>query len=238
MTEQEIQELIRTAPGNGPAYSFDDIKLLPGNSLEGMRMAILGSSVAFGAGSMEMAVGEYLSRRLGCTLTKSAVSGTTLVTLDEKSYIPRLHTEIPANQPLELFVCQLSTNDATKQLPLGSVGSTRKLDDFDTSTIAGAIEHIVCYAHCTWDCPVVFFTGSRYDSEAYAAMYDVLLQVRDKWNIGILDLWSPDDFNNIDDEKRSLYMLDPIHPSQAGYRDWWGPEQVRQLLAWLDTYIR
>jgi lysophospholipase L1-like esterase len=60
-----------------------------------------------------------------------------------------------------------------------------------------------------------------------------LLQVRDKWGIGVLDLWAPDAFNDISDELRSLYMLDPIHPSRAGYREWWGPEQERQLLAWL-----
>ena len=233
MTQEEIERLIAMAPGNAAAYSFDAIEPLEESPLAGGRMAILGSSVAFGAASMELAVGEYLSRRLGCTLIKSAVSGTTLVTLDDSCYIPRLHAEIPKDQPLDLFVCQLSTNDATKELPLGSVSDATDLESFDTSTVAGAIEHIVCYARQTWDCPIAFFTGSRYDSEPYARMYELLLRVRDKWKIGILDLWAPETFNDISDELRGLYMLDPIHPSRAGYRDWWGPEQERQLLAWL-----
>lgn len=235
MTQEEIERLIAEAPGNAVAYSFDTIEPLEESPLAGGRMAILGSSVAFGAASMELAVGEYLSRRLGCELVKSAVSGTTLVTLDDSCYIPRLHAKIPADRPLDLFVCQLSTNDATKELPLGTVGGTTDPNAFDTSTVAGAMEHIVCYARQTWNCPIVFFTGSRYDSEPYARMYELLQQVRDKWGIGILDLWAPDAFNDISDELRSLYMLDPIHPSRAGYRDWWGPEQERQLLAWLSN---
>lgn len=232
-SREEIERIVREAPGNGPAYSFDAIEALADSPLAGKRVAVLGSSVAYGFGSLELAVGEYLSRRLGCELVKSAVSGTTLVTLDETCYIPRLHAQIPADQPLDLFICQLSTNDATKGLPFGAVGDARELDAFDTSTIAGAIEHIVCYARQTWNCPIAFFTGSRYDSEAYATMYELLVQVRDKWDIGILDLWASDTFNDISDELRSLYMLDPIHPTRAGYRDWWGPEQERQLLAWL-----
>ena len=238
MTEQEILELIRTAPGNAAEYSFDSVSTRADSPIAGGRMAILGSSVAFGAASMELAVGEYLSRRFGCELVKSAVSGTTLVTLDDTCYIPRLHTEIPSDQPLDLFICQLSTNDATKELPLGAVGGATNLEDFDTSTVAGAIEHSVCYTRQTWECPIAFFTGSHYDSQPYAQMYDLLLQIRDKWDIGILDLWAPESFNDISDELRSLYMLDPIHPSRAGYRDWWGPEQERQLLAWLDGLRR
>jgi hypothetical protein len=181
MTQEEIERLIAEAPGNAAAYSFDAIEPLEESPLAGGRMAILGSSVAYGAASMGLAVGEYLSRRLGCELVKSAVSGTTLVTLDDSCYIPRLHAEIPNDQPLDLFVCQLSTNDATKELPLGAVGDATDLEAFDISTVAGAIEHIVCYARQTWDCPIAFFTGSRYDSEPYARMYELLLQVRDKW---------------------------------------------------------
>ena len=77
---------------------------------------------------------------------------------------------------------------------------------------------------------MVFFTGSHYDSEAYGAMVERLLELQEKWDIGVLDLWSSDEFNDIPDEKRAIYMNDGIHPTKAGYRDWWGPEQERQLL--------
>lgn len=39
----------------------------------------------------------------------------------------------------------------------------------------------------------------------------------------IIDLWSDTDFNNITDQQRKLYMADKIHPTKAGYLEWWTP---------------
>jgi len=32
------------------------------------------------------------------------------------------------------------------------------------------MEYIICYAKQTWNCPVLFYTGTKYDSEQYAEM--------------------------------------------------------------------
>ena len=151
------------------------------------------------------------------------------------SYVRRLQTRLDQNAQYDLFICQLSTNDATKKLPLGEIAEGTDLTDFDTSTVTGAIEFIIVYARETWNCPVVFFTGSRYDSEEYGAMVTRLHELEDKYGIGVLDLWTSDDFNAISDADRGLYMNDSIHPTRAGYRDWWGPELERQLLAYWEN---
>lgn len=223
---------IKNHPGNKPEYDFSQLTVMENSPLEGGKIAILGSSVAQGAASQGNAVGEYLAARFGCTLAKEAVGGTTLVDNGKSSYVQRLYN-LDASEPFDLFICQLSTNDATKHKPLGEISDSRNLEDFDTSTVTGAMEYIICYAQETWDCPVVFFTGSRYDSEAYGAMVDQLLKLQEKWGIGVLDLWSSDEFNDIPDDQRAIYMNDGIHPTKAGYRDWWGPEQERQLLMFL-----
>ena len=95
------------------------------------------------------------------------------------------------------------------------------------------MEYIIRYVKETWNCPVVFFTGSRFDSALYVQMVEQLYRLKEKWGIGILDLWSDDAFNRIPEEKRKVYMNDPIHPTKAGYRLWWGPQLERQLLAYL-----
>lgn len=221
-------------PGNAPEYDFDKISALENSPLAGKQVCILGSSVVYGSASGENAVGEYLSARLGFDLTKEAVSGTTLVDIGEKSYISRLKNRIDPNTDFDLFICQLSTNDATGKRPLGKISDNTSLEEFDTSTVTGALEYIICYAQQTWGCPVVFFTGSRYDSIAYEAMVERLTELKDKYDICVLDLWHSDTFNALPEEQRKIYMVDNIHPSKAGYRDWWGPELEKQLLAYLN----
>ena len=216
---------ITKAPGNAAEYDFDKLVPMDGSPLAGMHICILGSSVAFGACSMEYGVGEYLAGRFGAKLTKEAVSGTTLVTARPNSYVQRLKN-IPTDIKFDLFLCQLSTNDATLKCPLGDIRD----ENYDTRTVTGAIEHIIAYVKETWGCPVAFFTGSWYESREYATMVKRLLELKEKWDIIVLDLWSDDRFNSISDEERKLYMIDKIHPTKAGYQNWWGPEQERQLL--------
>lgn len=220
-------------PGNGEAYRMDTLEKLPGNPLEGKNVCFLGSSVTYGAASLREGIPEYFAARFGCSYTKEAVSGTTLVDNGKSSYVQRMQNELNPNTRYDLFVCQLSTNDASKNLPLGEVSQSMELNSFDTSTVTGAMEYIICYAKTTWNCPVVFYTGSRYDSQAYEAMVERLMELQEKWGIGVLDLWHSEEFNTISDSNRALYMYDSIHPTKAGYRDWWCPEMERQLLNYL-----
>ena len=218
---------IAAHPGNGEAYSFDKIAPLENSPLAGKKICVLGSSVVFGAASEEWAVAEYLSRRFSCSYTKEAVSGTTLCDIGARSYISRLK-KLNIAEKYDLFICQLSTNDARKKLPLGMIGNN------DTKTVTGAIEFIIRYVKENWNCPVVFFTGSRYQSKEYDAMVKRLLELKAEYHIGVLDLWNDDAFNAISDAQRKLCMFDPVHPVRAGYRDWWGPEIERQLINFME----
>lgn len=240
LTDQQDDEVqfpreIKAHAGNTDEYAFTGISVLDDNPLNGKNLCILGSSVVYGTASLGDAVGEYLAARFGCTLTKEAVSGTTLVDEGETSYIQRMLNNLDVDASFDLFICQLSTNDATQGKPLGEISEGKSLDAFDTATVTGAMEYVICYVQQTWNCPVVFFTGSHFESEAYDAMVDRLMALKEKWDIGVLDLWSDAEFNSISDETRALYMNDEIHPTRAGYRDWWGPEMERQLLEYLSA---
>ena len=219
--------------GNQPEYDFSQITEIENSPLAGKRICVLGSSVVYGTASQENSVGEYLSARFGCDLTKEAVSGTTLADNGPNSYVQRMLNKIPKDASIDLFICQLSTNDASKQISLGKISDGTDLNNFDTTTVTGAIEYIIAYARETWNCPVIFFTGSRYDSTGYEAMVNRLLELQEKWNIGVLDLWSSEKFNDISEADRKIYMADGIHPTKAGYRDWWGPEMERQMTEYL-----
>jgi lysophospholipase L1-like esterase len=217
-------------PGNADEYNMDSVEPLENSPLEGKKVLFLGSSVTFGSASLQQGIPEYFGVRFDCEYTKEAVSGTTLVDNGESSYVQRILNNVDKNEHYDLVICQLSTNDATRGLPLGEISPSKELSSFDTSTIIGAIEYIICYAKETWGCDVMFYTGSRYESDAYSKMVESIFDIKEKWGIGVIDLWSGDDFNSISDSNRAFYMNDDIHPTKAGYRDWWCPEMERQIL--------
>ena len=228
-----IRKRIPFLKGNQSRHDASEAGVYDNSPLRGKNVIFLGSSVTYGAASCGVSFVEDLCARHGCTMVKEAVSGTTLVDLGSSSYISRMKT-IDASVHADLFVCQLSTNDATKNLPLGEVSDSRQLSDFDTSTVAGAIEYIIAYASSTWNCPVVFYTNPVYDSTSYHNMVSLLLQIQKKWKIGVIDLWNDAAFNTITDSQKKLYMADPIHPTKAGYLLWWTPYIEAELVSMLN----
>lgn len=215
-------------PGNAQQYALEQVEPLGASPLQNLHICFLGSSVTYGSSAMGTSFADYIGKRNGCTITKEAVPGTTLVEAGANSYIARLKA-LDKNRNIDLLVCQLSTNDASQNKPLGEVNDATALTAFDTSTVTGAVEYIICYAEETWRCPVVFFTNANYESEAYEAMVQQLIRLQGKWGIGVIDLWSDAGFNAITQEQRSLYMSDSIHPTQAGYLLWWTPKMETVL---------
>lgn len=213
-------------PGNDTQYALDNTEPVREDYLHGKKIIFLGSSVTYGAASLGVSFADYIGKRNDCTIIKEAVSGTTLVE-QGNSYIKRLRTIEEAEA--DLFICQLSTNDATLKKPLGKIASGYDLEEFDTGTVAGAIEYIIAYAREQWGCPVVFYTNCYYDSETYGKMVALLQFIKEKWDITVIDMYSDEDFNDITDEERALYMKDKIHPTQAGYREWWTPYMESRL---------
>lgn len=209
-------------PGNGEQYGLSHVPPRTDNPLSGKTVIFLGSSVTYGAASKGVSFADYIGAETGCSVIKEAVSGTTLVDQGIGSYISRLK-KLEEDQT-DLFVCQLSTNDATQKKPLGEISPSTNPEDFDTATVAGAIESIIAFAQEKWNCPVVFYTNPKYESEAYSQMVALLGEIAEKWGITVIDLWNDEAFNQITPEKRTLYMADAIHPTQAGYLEWWTPK--------------
>ncbi len=214
--------------GNYGDYSLGKIPTVSHSSISGKTVIYLGSSVTFGYGSLGVSFADFLEKTDGITAIKEAVSGTTLVDEKSSSYVSRLKT-IDTSIKADAFVCQLSTNDATKEKPLGTVSDSFDINSFDTLTVAGATEYIIAYAKQTWNCPVIFYTQAKYDSEHYAKMVELLLEIQEKWDITVIDLWNNEEINSITDEQKKLYLVDNIHPTKAGYYEWWLPEFQKAL---------
>ena len=217
-------------PGNAKEYALENVQLLEDSLLKGKNIAFLGSSVTLGASSLHTSFADYIAVRAGAEYVKEAVSGTTLAERGANSYIARME-KMDKNARFDLFVVQLSTNDATKKISLGKVSGRGK--EHDTKTVCGAIEYIIEYAEKTWNCPVVFYTNAYFASEEYAAMVQALKQIQEEYGIGVIDLYTDKEFNDITEEERELYMADKIHPTQAGYLKWWTPQMEKYLNAFM-----
>ena len=214
--------------GNYGEYSLKNTSAVENSPIKDKTVIFLGSSVTFGYGSMGVSFADFLEKTDGINTIKEAVSGTTLVDVKDNSYVSRMKT-IDKNIKADAFVCQLSTNDATKGMPLGEISESYDINDFDTQTIAGAIEYIIAYVQNTWICPVVFYTQAKYDSDHYAKMVDLLLEIQKKWDITVIDFWNDAEINNITEDQRKTYLIDHIHPTKAGYKEWWLPEFQESL---------
>lgn len=207
----------------------------PSDPLSGLKIVWLGSSVTFGAHSTNnYTMGDAIQdRHAGTQCLKYAMSSTTLVNANENSYVARLKEVDPNCQP-NLLIVQLSTNDATTGKPLGEMTDSFNPATFDDQTIVGAIETIIDYGRNTLGCDVLFYTGTWYEDEAYAQMVDVLMQIQQKWGIGIIDLYHNEEMTALyGTDQYNAYMFDEIHPNYDGYVEWWTPAFEQSLTEYL-----
>lgn len=209
--------------------------------LSGLEIIWLGSSVSYGQSAQGYSMADYLEESHPALVSyKYTVSATTLVDDNATSYVSRMK-EIPTDLRPDLFIVQLSTNDAMFDKPFGTLSSSKNIEDFDTNTIYGAMEYIIAYASKTWDCPVVFYSGTYYDSATYSndgsyygRMVEALLDIQKKWGIFVIDLYNNQAMTAIyNSEEYNTYMADGVHPNTHGYSAWWGPVFEKELTAYI-----
>lgn len=224
--------------GNRPEYDLEHTEPLSESPLKDKTYFFLGSSVTRGEHSYGESMVDFLAKRNGCVCIKEAVSGTPLLDNSENSYVRRLDAFLEGEdcpEHLDAFICQLSTNDLKFADQFGEITGedVRDIDAFDVTTTAGAMEYIIVRARETWDCPILFYTNSNFHNETYEKEMTLLDAAAAKWNVGIIDLYRDEELNSITEEEKDLYMADNVHPTRAGYRDWWTPkfEQVLRELA-------
>lgn len=209
-----------TAGTHGEAEQEAD----PEDPLSGLNIAWLGSSVTYGMASGGYSMANAIEENHPATKSYNySISGTTLANKSDTSYVERLK-QIDPEQEFDLFIVQLSTNDASQGMPMGEVSEDKDMKGFDDTTIAGAMEYIIAYIAETWDCPTVFYTGTYFESEEYSQMVALLKQIQEKWDIGVVDQWDNPDMKAVcGTDQYKEYMSDDVHPTYKGYEEWWTP---------------
>ena len=193
-------------PGNLPKYNVSTLEAKEGSPLKDKNLIFLGSSVTRGFGSYQQSFVDMIAKTTGANVQKYAVSGTTLV--DKKGMLgesyPHRLKEIDPKSPCDIFVCQLSTNDATKKFAIEDI---RK----DT-------QGIIDYVKQTWNCPIVFYTNPEYNDENYKKMVDMINDMAKDGDIQVIDLWHDAQAN--EKQNKSHTALNGVHPTKKGYQVW------------------
>ena len=224
-------------PGNVDIYSVANFETTENSPLKGKVFFWLGSSVTLGSASLNESMADFLAKKHDCTCIKEAVNGTTLATYKKNSYVDRLNAYIDSSERVEhldAVIVQLSTNDQTQPEKFGVVTAddVRDPSAFDTATTFGAMEYIVATAKQTWDCPVLFYANPPTEFSSYMDMVMGLYEIAAKWDVVVIDMYMDLEFNSMPtEEQRELWMSDKIHPTKAGYRDWWLPKFEKALLS-------
>lgn len=180
-------------------------------SLYGKNILFLGSSVTYGAASGGVSFVEFMAENLCFTYVKEAVPGTTLADTDSTSYVSRLK-RIDKKTKFDLFVCQLSTNDSNRGIP---IEHTKQ-----------AIVFIVNYIKEIFACPIVFYTNTYFENKDYDKSVNMLLKLKRQYNFNVLDLWNDKEMRLVSKEDYNRYMKDCVHPTLEGYREWWTPKFI------------
>lgn len=183
-------------------------------NLKNKTILFLGSSVTYGACAGGVSFADMIKERCGANCIKEAVSGTTLADINEGSYVSRLKA-VDKEVKLDLFVCQLSTNDATRGIDIGEVEK--------------AIRFILDYVKTTFGCPIVFYTGTYFENERYTKMIELLYDLQKEYSFRILDLYHDKEMRSVSEENYKRYMSDVIHPTLSGYEEWWTPKFIAFL---------
>lgn len=63
--------------------------------------------------------------------------------------------------------------------------------------------------------PHRLYTAARYDNPRYHKLVNLLVDLQEKWDFALLDLWHDTAFNALSPEERALYMNDAIHPTRG-----------------------
>lgn len=171
-----------------------------------MKLAFLGSSVTYGFASNGISFVELLCEKNGYDYIKETVSGTTLVDSDENSYISRLK-RINKNEKIDLFIVQLSTNDASR--------------NFELKEIEKAVKEIINYINVTFACKIIFYSNPYYLNDNYQKMVNMMYSLDE--DFVFINMYSDSEFNNISNQLKNEYMADDIHPTLKGYQEWLMP---------------
>ncbi len=213
--------------------SIYNYKNLSRHPLYGKTVYHLGSSISYGSANGGVSFAEQIAELTGSKLVKETVSGTTLSSVKENSYVAR-YAKLKFDDNPAYLVLQLSTNDFSQGIEAGTVSAEiSSWDEIETRTLSGAIEYIIaCTREFSPSTKVLIYTCSVKQSWGHRSKYSSyintqLKQIQAKWGIEVADLFNKQTLN-------TGWMDDDIHPTGAQYANLFTPVFINKMVECLN----
>lgn len=227
------------------------VSSLPSSELFGKSIYSDGDSIAQGTGTANRSYAYLLADKYNMSLTSRAVGGTTLAVHpdngDNKSIYERVIENITSDSKYDYIILDGGTNDITKlfngTISLGVITDGIN-EEFDTTTILGALEAICLHLNTTQLTAkkLFVFPTSRVEmlkitNEVHAEMKKVLC----KYGIPYIDLSNLNSLGHWDSNVAKDYYAtitnangeevpDPLHPNIEGHKKFYLPYIEKALL--------
>ncbi len=228
---------------------------LPSATIFGANLIAEGDSIVQGTGAGNRSFVHLIADKYNMNLTCYAVGNTTLAVHPDNGNIKdsegnpstsiceRILNNISIDTPCDFFIFDGGTNDNTKKIPLGVITDGIN-EEFDTTTILGALEAICLHLNTTQLTAkkLFVFPASRVEmlkitNEVHAEMKKVLC----KYGIPYIDLSDINSLGHWNSDVAEKYYAkikdtngkevpDPLHPNIEGHRIFYLPCIEKALL--------
>lgn len=185
--------------------------------VEGGRIDILGDSVTYGYKlvSRNNVYANTLGKKLGAVINNYGLSGSTIAGIHPNRFLDRC---LSMDATADVILVFGGTNDYGTNVTLGNYGDT------SGETFYGGLNLLMCGLKQAYpDSQIVFLTPMRRlrdtkKNKVGSALSDyvsAIKQMGEFYDIPVVDLYSAPEVNFL--SKRSVYMKDGLHPSDAAH---------------------
>lgn len=195
--------------------------ILDSDILDGKTIVLIGDSTISGDGWPESGGFEKLIKEKypNCQVTNLGSDGTTLA---NNGVWNQINPYYESEQPADIIIIGAGINDLGSGAPIGTFDNTNfsPWEDFDESTTCGALEMILAslLGYMYQDAKVFYFNAISSNS-GQIEFWDTIKQICQKWSVPFLDFAREGCI--IVEAVDSIYLLNRLHLTEAGYRRLW-----------------
>ncbi|MDY3862240.1 MAG: dockerin type I domain-containing protein [Ruminococcus sp.] len=205
------------------------------NPLYGKKIANFGDSVGAGDGAGGYGYAQFLRYRNRMKLTEKAKGGCNLAVTDARDD-DICNTVKSIEGDFDYILVEGGYNDVFRKLTIGEVSDSKDIEDFDETTVCGAVESI-CYTLTNKfsSAKKLFVLGHKKEGiyeQQQALVWSAIKTVLDKWEIPYVDITEETGFTSSTYEGDGVLFNrnDGTHPTKYGYEKYYVPVIESKLM--------